>query len=105
MSSAAMNAKSIRSKLEKKGRVRASDTSMARNILYGHPDGKGGLKEWSAADLDRSYNLPYRWSRAILKYRDDARALDVHGGLGTTGMDAVRWYARKIATIRDSSLR
>jgi len=69
-------------------RVRSSDKSIAGNVLYGHPTGDGGLRDWNTRDLERSYDLPPRWGTAILGLRDRAR------GMGET------WYARQIATIR-----
>jgi hypothetical protein len=86
-------------------RVRQSDKSMAGNLIYGHADGRGGLREWDPRDLERIYNLPWRWGSAILKFRREARQLGrpgVRGDLGTTGAEAVKWYAKKIAEIRDS---
>jgi len=51
--------------------LRKRATSLARNILYGMSDGRGGLKEWGAQDIEYAYEgaVPYRWTRAILGLR------------------------------------
>jgi hypothetical protein len=98
-------------------RVRASDRSIAHNLFYGHPrqpsepgyeagyaPGGWSLREWTARDLDQSYDLPPRWGHIIIGALDDFRSKP---GLRRyeyrPGTAEEKAFAKYIAAVRESS--
>lgn len=85
----------------KRKRVRDSDKSMASNILYGHPNGQGGLRPWTVEEIAEVYKIGYRWARVIVDNRD--RFIDpADDRRYGNRMRQVARFARLIARIRDS---
>lgn len=74
--------------------LRRRAKSLAGNILYGMPDGRGGLRDWGVEDLLRAYDeaVPPRWIYAILKLRPRYESIPVRE-------QAEREYARAILAI------
>ena len=74
---------------------------MAETILYGRPDGAGGLRAWRQHEIEDEYNIGPSWARAILANRhvflsdaDNVRYADRTA--------RAKEYAKFIARVRDS---